>query len=255
MKNQLRLIILVAAVFFFSCKKNNTDTTDPISGNCRMVKLSDSLGRINFYYDANNRISQIMSMSSPVDTSWENYYYENGHVVFMIRLYRGTHGDTIKYTYESGKYTECLSYGSTLKYFYNGLNQLIKIESWKDLKMDEYAEYQYDMNGNCIKCTSYTKNGTAYELNHEATLVFGTGKNFYYSIGMPPLNSMNETIPMTVSPNNFTKITSKYPPSAYSLVLLYNYSGFNDQGYPTNFSMSDSLQHIFDAGTIEYVCP
>jgi hypothetical protein len=216
---------------------------------------SFALMQSNYYYDENDRISKIRFISSPADTSWENYYYENGHVIYLIRLYKGTAGDTITYTYDSGRYTECFSYGKTLKYIYDGQNRLIKIEAWKDLKLDDYAEYQYDVNGNCSRYTGYTRSGTGFELSREVSLEFGTNKNFYYSIGMPPLNSMNETIPMTISPNNFTKITTIYPSSAYSLVLLYNYSQFNDRGYPTNYSITDSLNHVLEVGSMEYVCP
>jgi hypothetical protein len=255
MKINPGFIILIVTVLFFSCSKDDSSNNDPSPGTCRMIRLYDSLGETDFFYDADNRISRIRSIYSPSDSSWENYYYDNGHVSHVIISYKGFPGDTIYCTYESGKYTECFSYGDTLKYKYDASNHLTRIESWRDLKMDGYTDYQYDSRGNCTAYQRYSRYGTGYGLSQEGSLEFGTNKNFYYSIGIPPLNSLNEAIPMTVSPNNFIKVTTKFPSSVNSIVVLYTYSGFNDHGYPTNFSMSDSSHHMYDFGTIDYVCP
>jgi len=87
-----------------------------------------------------------------------------------------------------------------------------------------------------------------------AVLEFSTFKNFYRAINIPPLNSINETFAMFVSTNNITKISVRYPSLGQPLSDFYNYSKFNDHGYPTNYTISDSLNHVTDVRSIDYIC-
>jgi hypothetical protein len=251
MKQILFYVSLFTVVFLFGCKKSNNETS---SGNCRMQQSAGSMNNVYCFYNENSRISKMRFISPPSDTSWENYFYENDHVAYMIRLYKGTQGDTISYTYKSGKYTEVNQYGFTLKYVYDNFNRLIKIERHEDSVVSSYSDYLYDSMGNCTKCSQYSWTGTSYIWDQLTDFEFGNNKNPYSSIGLPPLNSMGPEIGMYNSPNNITKMRTQYPQTG-KLVFVYTYSIFNANRYPLTFSIGDSLNHIMSNETMEYVCP
>ena len=125
MKKVLCLVSLFSIVFFSGCKK--TTNGELSTGTCRMQESSGAFNKVYCFYDDNRKIVKMRFIDPPTDTEWENYYYENGHVAYMIRLYKGTKGDTIVYSYNSGKYVEVYEYGYTQKYIYNDMGQLIKI--------------------------------------------------------------------------------------------------------------------------------
>lgn len=255
MKKATGVLLLIAAMSYFSCSKDSSDPENNPSGNCRMIRMVNSLGVFDLSYDQNNMITSLRTVTPEGDSSWENYYYENGHVVYMIRIYRGTAGDTIRYTYESGIYTQCESYGTTLKYFYDGSGNIIKMEEWKNQAMEDYSEYVYDGNGNCVSFSMMTKTDSGYSVYQQGTLEFGTKKNMYISIGIPPLNSAGETIALTRSRNNMTKVSISYMNYPISYAINYSYSNFNEQGFPLDFTLSASDSTILDSGTIQYACP
>jgi hypothetical protein len=251
MKKMIFLIVLLFTFCTYSCKKS---TSEQSTGPCRLLQSSGSLNEVFCYYDDHHNISKMMFISPPNDTGWENYYYNNGHVVYMIRLYKGTKGDTIFYTFNSGKYTEVNQYGYMQKYYYDNSGLLIKIERYDSTKVTDYSDFIYDSRGNCIKCTEYTRTDSAFEWSAIEEFEFGNSRNPYSSIGLPPLNSMTGVVGQYLSPNNITKWRYQYPQTS-KLVLVYKYSSFNNNGYPVSFSIGDSLNHVLSNETIEYVCP
>ena len=255
MKKVLCPIILFSIILFTGCKKTNNEIS---FGNCRMQQSSGSINKLDCFYDDQHNILKIRFIDLPSDTSWENYYYENGHVVYKIRLYKGTQGDTIHYIFNSGKYIEVDQYGHIHKYIYNNLGQLIKIERHEGSKVTDYSDYFYDMNGNCIKCTEYTEQNYSDSIYIPMIMTdfeFGAQKNPYSSIGLPPLNSMGSEVGQYLSPNNITKIRTHFITDSINFVFLYKYSSFNDNGYPLSFSITDTLNHVASIENIQYICP
>jgi hypothetical protein len=254
MKNIFIFLPLISLVFFFSaCKKTNTDS--PSGLNCRMLELTGPLYESHCFYDDHHKIVKMRFIDSPADTSWENYYYENGHVVYMIRLFQGTSGDTIYYTYNSGKYVEVNEYGFKLKFIYNDSGQLIKVERYEGSKVTDYSDYEYNQGGNCIRCIDYTWSGSEFAQEQITDLEFGNQKNPYSSIGLPPLNSTGWPTAMYLSPNNITKYRIQYTSQLMKLVLVYHYSSYNENGYPLAYSITDSLNHMISNENIQYICP
>jgi hypothetical protein len=255
MKKVLCFVTLFAIILFYGCKKTNNET---VTGNCRMQQSSGSLNKMYCFYAGNHTILKMQFIDPPSDTGWENYYYENGHIAYMVRLYKGTQGDTIYYTYNSGKYIEVDEYGYKLKYIYNGMNQLFKIERHEGSKVTDYSNYFYDVNGNCIRCNQYAEHNysdSIYILTIVTDFEFGGQKNPYSSIGLPPLNSIGSEVGQYLSPNNITKIRTQFVTDSLKLVLVYHYSTFNDNGYPLLFSITDSLNNLMSNESIEYLCP
>ena len=103
-KLKCALISLWLAFFLISCNKSTNP--DPITSGCRMNNSSGTLNELFCTYDENHNIIKVMYISPPNDTSWENYHYSGDHVAYMVRIFQGTLGDTIFYTYKSGKYVE-----------------------------------------------------------------------------------------------------------------------------------------------------
>ena len=96
-----------------------------------------------------------MFVASPGDTGWEYYYYESGHVKYMIRLMQGEQADTATYVYSAGKYTEVHQYGSVYKFSYDSRGNLIKLSIDTGTQYYDYCDFNYDANGNCIKFSKY----------------------------------------------------------------------------------------------------
>lgn len=223
-----------------------------------MQQSSGALDKVYCFYNDSHKIVKMRFIDPPTDTGWENYYYENGHIAYMIRLYKGTQGDTIQYTYNSGKYIEVNEYGHILKYIYNDMDQLIKIERHEGSKVTDYSDYFYDMKGNCIKCIQYTEHNYSDSIYIQILITdfeFGDQQNPYSSIGLPPLNSMGSEIGQYLSPNNITKMRTNFITDSLKLVFVYHYSSFNESGYPLLFSITDSLNNLMSNENIEYVCP
>jgi hypothetical protein len=251
MKWNCVIVMLLIGIVISGCKKT-TETTP--AGDCRMVRSSGTMNGMVCFYDDNHRISKMMYVSSPNDTSWENYYYDNGHVAYMVRLYKGTLGDTIYYTYDAGKYTRVDQYGFMQKYLYDNAGRLVRIERYDSTVVESYTDYIYDSRGNCIKCVRYYMSGSNPVEEERVEFEFGSNRNPYSSIGLPPLNSMGPEIGQYLSPDNITRIRMKYPQTV-SLVLVYTYGAFNNNGYPLNFTIGDSLSHLMSNEVMEYECP
>lgn len=256
MKRILFPVVLIVFCFVVSCKKNNDNSTGYTPGNCRMTEESSGIVHATYFYDQDNRIIKKRYISSPHDTSWENYTYENGHVIYMIRLFKGTKGDTIVYIYKDDKYVEVDQYGSVLKYLYNTSGQLVRIESYTNSKMTDYSEFDYDQNSNCIRCTEYYKSDSAFYQSTITELEYGDRKNIYYSLGCPPSNSEHGTTAQFLSPNNIVKYRNRFLSNHMTITWIYNYTSFNEHGYPLTFTMNDTITNsILNMETISYVCP
>jgi hypothetical protein len=89
MKRAAYFTFLISILFITACQKSNDD---PVLGSCRMLQSSGFLcspDKCLCYYDENHKIIKMEYIGSN-DTSWDNYYYENGHVVYM-NSYFGTY--------------------------------------------------------------------------------------------------------------------------------------------------------------------
>ena len=253
MKKTFCFVILISIFYFSACKKTNNGSTGGL--NCRMLQSFSSIQNRFFYYDDNRNIIKVLFVDAAADTEQDNYYYVNGHVAYMIRLYRGTLGDTISYTYNSGKYVEVDQYGGKLKYIYNNSGQIVKIENYEGSKLSDYSDYSYDIHGNCTRCTDYTWSDSTYFPYTITDFEFGDQKNQYPSMGLPPLNSMGAITAWFFGPNNITRMRTQSIGQSYKFVLVYHYSSFNENGYPLEISTTDSLNNIFTIENIQYVCP
>jgi hypothetical protein len=252
MKNITLLGIGLIILFAYSCKKSSDNSTG--SGNCRMVKSTGSLSISIYFYDESKRFQKMMHVDAPNDTSWEDYYYQNDHVIYMIRIYPGTFGDTIFYTYNNGKYTEVDQYGFKQKYYYDNSNQLKKIEKYSNSNMVSYATFTFSPEGDCLQYLKYVVNGSNSILDETVDMEYGTFRNPYSSLGLPPLNSMGPEVGLYLSKHNLTRMRTHFSDQNTS-VLVYTYTSFNDNGYPPSFSIGDSLNHIISVENIEYNCP
>lgn len=247
------LLLLISVMGILGCTKTS-DGTHP-EYNCRMTQLSGSMGKFIYYYDENRNILKVLNISPPADTGWENYHYENGHVVYMIRIYQGTLGDTINYTYDSGRYVEVNEYGYKLKYYYDEKSQLVKIEQVENSIVTNYTDYQYDNKGNCTRCLEYYRSGSAFEMDQVTDFEFGTQKNPFFSIGKPPLNGDDMTVGMYLSRNNITKYRVQYISQSMKLAFVYHYSIYTGNGYPLQYALTDSLNNLISSDTLSYACP
>lgn len=245
------VIYVCLVALSFSCSKSNSDQ---LSISCRMLNSSGSLNKLFCTYDDDHNILKMMYISPPNDTSCENYHYTNGHVAYMIRIYQGTLGDTIFYTYDSGKYVEVYQYGNKQKYYYDNSGLLVKIERYDGASISTSSDLTYDSRGNCIRFIKYFKSGGGSIWEEIADFEYGDKRNPYSSIGLPPLNSIGPEVGQYLSPNNLIKMRIQFPQTSKQ-VFVYQYSVFNENGYPTSFSMGDSLNHIISNETIEYICP
>lgn len=253
MKKIFISVTLILLVFFSACKKTNKESSS--EQNCRMSQSTSSIQNIFFYYDDNRNIIKALFVEANADTEQDNYYYDNGHVAYMIRLYKGTLGDTISYTYNSGKYVEVDQYGVKLKYNYNDSGQIIRIERYEANKVTDYSNYSYDKNGNCKRCIDYSWTDSTYIPYTITDFEFGDQRNQHTSIGFPPLNSMGATTAEFFDPNNITRMRIQSIGQPYKSVLVYHYSTFNENGYPLVVSTTDSLNNIFTIENIQYICP
>lgn len=245
-------ISLCLAFCLISCSK--TTNPDPISSGCRMDNSSGTLNELFCTYDEYHNIIKVMYISPPNDTSWENYHYSGDHVAFLVRIYQGTLGDTIFYTYNSGKYVEVFQYGNKQKYYYDNSGLLVKIERYDGASVKTSADLFYDSRGNCIRFVKYFISGSSSIWEQIVDFEYGEKKSQYSSIGLPPLNSIGPEVGQYLSRNNLTRMRIQFPQGSKH-VFVYQYNAFNDNGYPTSFSMGDSLNHIISNETIEYFCP
>jgi len=252
MKKRIFFICLAIASLTFSCKKS---TSEQSSGSCRELRSTSSMTDDFFYYDASGNISKIMFINLPSDTSWQNYYYKNGHLVYMIRLYKGTKGDTVFYTYNSGNYVEVNESGFMLKYYYDQSNLLAKIERYDSGKLTAYSDYYFDPRGNCRNCDQYERTGSGFGFKQIDFIEYGDFKNPDHSIGLPPLNDYSALTGEYLSPNNVVKWTMITSYSD-SIVMYYHYKSFNNNGYPLSYKVGDSTgNQIISNETLEYLCP
>lgn len=245
------LFIACLTLYAISCSKSSSEQ---ITGSCRMLSSSGSLNKAFYTYDENHKILYAMYIDPPNDTSWEKYHYIDGHVTFMIRIYRGTLGDTIFYTYDSGKYVEVYQHGNKQKYYYDNSGLLVKIERYDGASITTSSDLIYDSRGNCIRYIKYYKSGSTSTWEEIADFEYGDKRSPYSSIGLPPLNSIGPEVGQYLSPNNLTKMRIQFP-QTNKHVFVYQYNAFNENGYPTSFSMGDSLNHIISNESIEYICP
>lgn len=250
-KSRVALICLCFALFSLSCSKSESDQ---ISTSYRMLNSSGTLNKLFCAYDENHNVLNMMYISPPNDTSWEVYHYTDGHVAYMVRKYQGTLGDTITYIFSSGKYVEVIQYGNRQKYYYDDSGLLVKIERYDGSSIITSAELLYDSRRNCNKFIKYQVSGSTSTWEEIVDFEFGEKRSPYSSIGLPPLNSIGPEVGLYLSPNNLIKMRIQYP-QATKLVFVYQYNAFNDQGYPTSFSMGDSLNHIISNETMNYICP
>jgi len=253
MKKISYFVILISIFFFSACKKTTKESSGGLT--CRMLQSSNSIQNRFFFYDDNRNIIKVLFVDAAADTEQDNYYYVNGHVAYMIRLYQGTLGDTISYTYNSGKYVEVNQYGFKLKYLYNGAGQIVKIENYEGSKLSDYSDYSYDIHGNCTRCIDYSWSDSTYFPYKITDFEFGDQKNQYPSIGLPPLNSMGAMTAWFFSPNNITRMRMQSLGQSNKVVFVYHYSSFNENGYPLEISTTDSLNNVFTIEYIQYICP
>lgn len=252
LKLKYALISLWVAFFLISCNKSTNP--DPITSGCRMNNSSGTLYELFCTYDENHNIIKMMYISPTNDTSCENYHYSGDHVAYMVRIFPGTLGDTIFYTYNSGKYVEVFQYGNKQKYYYDNSGLLVKIERYDGDSIKTSADLSYDSRGNCIRFVKYFISQSSSVWEEIVDFEYGEKKSQYSSIGLPPLNSIGPEVGQYLSPNNLIKMRIQFP-QASKHVIVYQYNEFNDNGYPTSFSMGDSLNHIISNETIEYFCP
>jgi YD repeat-containing protein len=251
--NKIFLITaLISALFFSACKKSNNTSTG--LQKCRMLQSLSATDNEYFFYDNNSNLVKALYISGS-DTEQDNYHYENGHVAYYIRLFKGTLGDTIKYTYESGRYTWVDEYGFRIKYTYNSAGQIIKIEDINGVQHLNYSEYAYNLQGNCIRCTDYSWSGSAYMATAITDFEFGDQKNQFQTMGYPPQNGGGQTTAWFFSPNNITKIRIHNLDDPFKVVILYQYNSFNENGYPLQILLSDTLGHNLSTQNLQYLCP
>ncbi len=256
MKKILGLIVLAGFTAFFSCKKSDNSSNDNPNpgGSCRMTYYQDTSQVNNYFYDASNRIIRAEFIYPPSDTSWNTYYYDADHVSYMTTW--GTfHYDTVRYTWDSGKYTGFTENGVVYKILYNSLNQINSVEEYQNSIKMAYSEYTWDANNNCISCINYSLSGQSFVANLRTEFTFGTNKNFYHLLGIPPVNSLGMGIGLFGSVNNITRVRFVYPLQNVSSVVLFNYSLFNSNGYPLRCVLTDSLNHIQSSLVMGYACP
>ena len=253
MKKIFISVTLILLVFFSACKKTNKEVSS--GQNCRMLQSTSAIHNIFFYYDDHRNIIKALFVESNADTEQDNYYYDNGHVAYMIRLYKGTLGDTISYIYTFGRYIEVDQYGVKLKYIYNDPGQIIRIERYEGNKVTDYSDYSYDKNGNCTRCIDYSWTDSTYMPYTITDFEFGDQRNQNTSTGFPPLNSMGATTAEYFGPNNITRMRIQSIGQSYKFVFVYHYSSFNENGYPLVVSTTDSLNNVFNIENIQYVCP
>jgi hypothetical protein len=216
----------------------------------------ESSSNFSCNYNDDNTISTVMFVPSPGDTAWDHYYYENGHVSYMIRLMQGAKADTATYFWSGGKYTEGHQYGSVYKYSYDNGGNLIKLSINTDPQHNDYCDFTYDDKGNCIAFNKYYYSDSSYFLAESTVLEYGDHKNPYSSIGLPPPNSMSYVTGQYRSNNNIIKITDHIIGNpVMTFVFVYSYSTFNDNGYPLYVTTSDTLGHPLSYETLNYKCP
>ncbi|HZY25309.1 MAG TPA: hypothetical protein VFE71_05745, partial [Bacteroidales bacterium] len=177
---KLNCFLVVLALFVsFSCKKSDNQSTSNSSGNCKLLKSMESSSNFSCNYNDDNTISTVMFVPSPGDTAWDHYYYENGHVSYMIRLMQGAKADTATYFWSGGKYTEGHQYGSVYKYSYDNGGNLIKLSINTDPQHNDYCDFTYDDKGNCIAFNKYYYSDSSYFLAESTVLEYGDHKNPY----------------------------------------------------------------------------
>lgn len=254
MKKYILAGVAILTLFLVpACKKTNTA---PPAVSCRMMQQTSAYsGNTLCYYDDHQRILKFRYVTQPADTSWEIYHYDNGHVDYMVRLFKGTDGDTIYYTFSSGRYVEVTQYGSTLVYLYNTSGKLVKIEQHEGSVITDYSVYRYNTLGNCFQCVQYALYDTTYLPIQVTDLEFGNLRNPYSSMGLPPLNSHGPEIGLYLSPNNITKMRTQDTGQVAKMVFLYHYTSSNENGYPTAYSITDSLSNPISENNISYICP
>jgi hypothetical protein len=256
MKKILGLIVLAGLTGFVSCKKsdNSSNNTHDPSGSCRMTFYQDTSQINNFYYDASNRIIRAEFIYPPSDTSWTSYIYNNDHVAYMT-TWTTYHYDTVRYTWDAGRYTGFTENGVVYQILYNSQNQISRVEEYQNSVKMAYTDYTWDANNNCTLCIDYSLSGQSFVVNLRTEFTFGTNKNFYHSLGIPPVNSLGMGIGMFGSVNNITRVRFVYPLQSVSSVVLFNYSSFNTNGYPLQCALTDTLNHIQSSLVMRYACP
>jgi len=163
--------------------------------------------------------------------------------------------DTVWYSWDSGRYTGCTENGVVYKIIYDNLNRVSRVEEYQNSVKMAYSEYTWDANNNCTMCINYALSGPSFVANLRTEFTFGTNKNFYYSLGMPPVNSLGMGIGLFGSVNNITLVRFVYPLQSTSSLVHFNYSSFNSYGYPLRCVLTDSLNHLQSNVVMGYACP
>ncbi len=82
---------------------------------------------------------------------------------------------------------------------------------------------------------------------------YGSSRN-YYAVKLPPVDTYEAYWWMMTGPDNIMKFRVHYPDSD-TQTLIWEYSGFNGNGYPVNYSIKDSAEGNIGVEIAGYVCP
>ena len=183
MKNQVTQFTLIAIVILLSaCGKKDNLQPDNNAGKVKTYteeiispNYSNSV-TLNISYDANNRITDITSATSP-GNKFSFTYQSNDH--YSMDIYNsGTIEIHEEFFMKNAYLDSTVQYNDskdtmTEKYFYNTEQQLTKMleyEYEKGPHLTNAVSYTYDVAGNMIKSTDTDRNTDTYE--YHADLVY-----------------------------------------------------------------------------------
>jgi len=146
--------------------------------NSVIYNLNSTINKINYNYDKDNRITNVTFDSNTQTTTYDTlsrmstvktttaggssrtttYGYINtntaNRTTFLLGSITNGSNPTINYTYDSNGNIETISNGGTLqqKYYYDGLNQLIREDN---VALNKTIVYNYDIGGNLTSKVEY----------------------------------------------------------------------------------------------------
>ncbi|MHB8338961.1 MAG: hypothetical protein ACYDEE_16220 [Ignavibacteriaceae bacterium] len=246
-KSLVTVISLFLLFFLSSCKKNDLVSPNNISPQKQLTKIVQDANNYSTLAYANNKLSQYQSVSDSKISNLVTLNY-NGQNKPQTEYYTFQTEELLKkYYYGSSSNldsTDIMLKDSTnnynldghLKYYYNSLNQLIKIEQY-DTKYNLLftTDYSYDGNGNISERQLYSSNG----FNNEVTTMKYDDKInpwynlkgwFHYDISMSKNNLISYST--TNSNNNIANAEA-----------TYNYT-YDSDGYPVSVNIVVTTNNV-----------
>jgi hypothetical protein len=223
-----KIILGFIAITIFGCSSDNDNSNTPIpETSLKLINkietnlITNKTETINFTYEKGILVKseEIESNGSTFKTE---FVYENGKLKTQNYFENLIPDGTNTFTYTGNVVSSSLSSEDNMyflhKYTYNSSNQLINAKQFRDDKLEDNKDFEYNSQGNMSKII-YTSN------NIISTIEYDNKKNPYLLLFSEAILNSNDEAGF--SKNNITKEAG-----SSGGITTYEYT-YNDKGYPT----------------------